>query len=558
MLAAASSFFRWGPKIQTRVNLEGESPEKLQRYSLDTLIQEVRRKNPSFTIEDHIQGLPKLNISPLASREIINLGTPSVLFRFFATLFNTFATAFNFFDESDNPPSIYEKQVLIQIYYRFFQIPYMLALVVQPLILVAWKTYLIVMAVLAGASAIIYIYLKLLYPFPDMKFLCEDIDFLMAREFPHGLIQGLDREADALIQSLNRPSRFSHMDPVMILGETGNGKTTLFFKLHQMIKAGTVPASLKKKKVVLIYGGKLMAGNTTSSFADKIKHIEKKLAGYQNVIICIDEIHAVAAQSDCFERLKEFMRRPDFQFIAATTKEGFKTICEADRDYSFRRPLNYIRMEKWESAEVHALLKEKILLEAPDAYITAEAVEKIIELTDAHQKEAAQPAKAVHLLESVLSAWRTHYGLEEPNLKNEKAALRNIQANNFNAFPFGAPPQLEEQRLTIEIERAEAAHREKADKAARFHDLLNEQAICKKEMLKVGAELAAAHGAKKQLAEKLQKQYLSLLIRMGYLAKQVESQSLELEQKGVSIKIDGKFVEKVFQERKEIENSINH
>jgi len=509
-------------------------PELIESIDLTSLKETILKMDKSFTsAADHANKqtplLPQNDSSQMHEEQ-----SSSLLFRFFFNLVDTFATAFNFYDESDPPTSIYEKQVLITIYYRFFQIPLALALILQPLVLVAWQAYLVSMAILAAVSAGIYVYMKYFRPFPTIIPSAQRVDDLVAKEFPRP-ITGLDIECDALLSKINRSTK---KRPIMVLGETGSGKTTLIYKLQQKIK---------DKKIILIHGGNLAANSIRSGIGDKLKQIRFSLAGFEDqAIVVIDEFQAVKN----FELIKEFIRTPGLQCIGLTTWDAFqKEIIPADRDRSLRRSFgsNFIRIEMWKSAQVESLLEE-MAYDAWDITFVDGALKKIVELTDGDFKELPQPAKAIELFEDVIEKCRNNYEVTRSDeLKDKKAELSRLEWRSKRRWPMDdATEKFQRDNLELEIGVLEKRHTDLCEQRSIFRSLMEKKEKLKKQLIEDAMALNAAHNNNETLDEEFQKRYLfSYFFLLPEMVKQAEKGAASL-----NLQVDEKFVKSVFKEYK--------
>lgn len=517
--------------------------------------------------------LPKINAGEHAFNSLIDPSKPPKeppsnavyiqptepwLFRFFATFIDTFITAFNFFDGSEPPTSIYEKHVLIQIYFRFFQIPFAVAIALQPMLLVAWKVYLVTAIVLGLAASGIYTYMKL-RPFPKVIPHCEDLDEVIAKEFGGKEIRGLDYEMGNLLQALNKGPNSSNKKPYLFHAKTGNGKTTLICKFHQMLKNNTVPVPLRDKKVVLIQGGELMA-KCSMGFGDKIKEIRAKLKGFENeAIVCVDEFQAIASKPDCFESMKKFMRTPGIQFVAITTTEGLNAIKKVDVDHSFLRPFNTSKFKEWEDCQVKSLLEEIAYYDAEDIDFEDGAIDKVLELTNQNLKDLSQPGKAVKFLDFVINTCRTNYELYIPeNLNNKKMELEGLQFKWQRNYPSNTPAAKEAiQVLSAEVNSLEKEQKERLEKAKYVQSLIKIKNKLRNELLKNAYEMSKIYVDKSHVSEELQKKYLFYSCYLFPALKKLTDNKVQSLQETMDLRVDKQFVEKIFKEYKESESDMH-
>ncbi len=546
--------------------------EKLQNFFTDSIpklidaldLIQLKKSTNQIDVSRHASEKFKGNLPPFQATERTKIQDTSKnywLFGFISNFFDAFITSFNFFDGSEPPTTIYEKHVLIQIYYRFFQIPLAIACLLQPIFINAWKVYAATIGVLGLASIAIDCY-KFLRPFPSVIPHCENIEEIIAKEFP-GPITGLDKEMGELLASLN--SKASNLKKktvkkknIMLVAGTGSGKTTLIYKLHQMIKKGQVPAPLKNKRIVVINGGEMMAKNCVN-FGDKIKEISYKLKGFEkNAIVFIDEIQAFASNSACFEKIKEFIRTPEIQFITATTIKGVENVKKSDFDHSFRRSFHYIPFAVWDNQQVKTILEEIAFNETDDILFEDEAINKTIELSNSYLNDLPQPGKAIKLLDLAINSCRTNYDLYQPQeLTILQMELRRLQHAWARNFPHNNSADEERMKTLSQIIAGLVEEQSHYLKKSHFlQTLIIIKNKLKEQTIKDGVLLSNSLN-KIQVNESIQKRYLfNYFYLLPILKKIIDEKMNELKGK-MDLKVDGDFVQKIFNKYRVLEEDIH-
>src|SRR5690606_38698310 len=145
---------------------------------------------------------------------------------------------------------------------------------------------------------------------------------------------GRDEEIRRVIQILSRRTK---NNPVLI-GEPGVGKTAIVEGLAQRINKGDVPEGLKKKRVVVLDMGALIAGaKFRGEFEERLKAVLKEIQAAQGqVLLFIDELHTVvgagAAEGamDAANLLKPMLARGEMHMIGATTLDEYRKHIEKD------------------------------------------------------------------------------------------------------------------------------------------------------------------------------------------------------------------------------------
>jgi ATP-dependent Clp protease ATP-binding subunit ClpB len=145
---------------------------------------------------------------------------------------------------------------------------------------------------------------------------------------------GRDEEVRRTIQVLSRRTK---NNPVLI-GEPGVGKTAIVEGLAQRIVDGDVPESLKRKRLVALDIGAMLAGaKYRGEFEERLKAVLKEIADSDGEIVTfIDELHTIvgagAAEGaiDAGNMLKPMLARGELRAIGATTLDEYRQHIEKD------------------------------------------------------------------------------------------------------------------------------------------------------------------------------------------------------------------------------------
>ncbi len=146
---------------------------------------------------------------------------------------------------------------------------------------------------------------------------------------------GRDDEIRRTIQILSRRTK---NNPIL-LGEPGVGKTAIAEGLAQRIVSGDVPEPLKKRRLVSLDMGALIAGaKYRGEFEERLKAVLKEVTESNGqVIMFIDEIHTVVGAGatsgamDASNLLKPMLARGELRCIGATTLAEYKQFIEKDK-----------------------------------------------------------------------------------------------------------------------------------------------------------------------------------------------------------------------------------
>lgn len=156
----------------------------------------------------------------------------------------------------------------------------------------------------------------------------------LARKGKLDPVVGRDDEIRRVMQVLSRRTK---NNPVLI-GEPGVGKTAIVEGIAQRIAKGDVPEILKKKRIIALDMGAIVAGTKyRGEFEDRLKAVIKEVVESNGeIILFIDELHTIvgagAAEGavDASNMLKPPLSRGELRAIGATTLTEYKKHIEKD------------------------------------------------------------------------------------------------------------------------------------------------------------------------------------------------------------------------------------
>ncbi|MCA3270118.1 MAG: ATP-dependent chaperone ClpB [Alphaproteobacteria bacterium] len=233
---------------------------------------------------------------------------------------------------------------------------------------------------------------------------------------------GRDEEIRRTIQVLSRRTK---NNPVLI-GEPGVGKTAIIEGLALRIINGDVPDSLRKRRLLALDLGALIAGaKFRGEFEERLKAVLSEITSAAGeVILFIDELHtlvgagAAEGSMDASNMLKPALARGELHCIGATTLDEYRKYIE--KDAALARRFQTVFVGEPSVAETISILrgiKEKYEvhhgIRITDAALVAAAT-----LSDRYITARFLPDKAIDLVDEAASRVRMQIDSKPEAIEN--------------------------------------------------------------------------------------------------------------------------------------------
>lgn len=226
-----------------------------------------------------------------------------------------------------------------------------------------------------------------------------------ATEGKYDFIIGRDRELKQISEILNRKSK----PHVIILGESGVGKTALIEYFSAAIHNKNIVSSLQEASIFEINTASLLSGASyKGEIEDRIQNIFKEARAYEKPIIFIDDFHTLledkSSNKSIANSIKSELNAGAVTLIAATTSENYRKLIAVDG--ALERRMEAIHIEEPNDELAYRILKNnaKIYTEHHDLSISEEAIKETIRLSKRYLKEKSLPDSAIDLIDRTMSA----------------------------------------------------------------------------------------------------------------------------------------------------------
>ena len=280
----------------------------------------------------------------------------------------------------------------------------------------------------------------------DEEYIVELFDELV--EEP---ILGFDVKIRSMIETLSRKDRAN----IIIVGETGVGKSSLIYSLLQKVKADEVPASLKNlHPFELDLIGISQGVSYKGEIEDRFKKLLSEMGNHPHPVLVIENFSRVMDKQSLLNGilsiLKKQLSKNRLQVILTTTVDGYTKDIEKDKEL-----LSYcekISVEEPDEALAVEILSSKTPLysEFHNIDLADGVVEDIVRLAKRYMPEKSLPSSAIDLLDRAMASAKIDNELgEKDNPKSEldKEYIRDVVAG-MTGLPIGNIQSEEREKLS--------------------------------------------------------------------------------------------------------------
>ena len=192
---------------------------------------------------------------------------------------------------------------------------------------------------------------------------------------------------------------------VLLVGDPGVGKTTIIEGVAERMSSEEVPKGLQDKRLIGLNVGALVAGAGSGEVEARVLQMIKEIIQAGNVVLVIEDIHNLVGAStsgsaeDASSILANALSEGSFRVIGTTTQAGYAKYIENNE--AFLRRFQKVDIKE---PDVNGCIR---VLEAKsggmeyrhDVFMSYNAIEAAVKLSDRYIHDRYLPAKAIDILE---------------------------------------------------------------------------------------------------------------------------------------------------------------
>jgi len=232
---------------------------------------------------------------------------------------------------------------------------------------------------------------------------CTNLNKL-ANEGKIDKLVGRENEVNAIVRVLGRRKK----NNVILVGDSGSGKSAIASGIACLIEEGNVPPLLYGKKIVSLDMTAIIAGTTLRGmFEERVKALLDELKANKTYILLIDDIDSVLAQRtggndyDISAMLSHALDNGEIQVIGTSDYKGYRNTF--DKNPSLARKFQKVIVDAPTKAEAtHILYSIKEYYEKfHNVSYPKETIDECVSLAEKYITERNLPDSAIDILDEV-------------------------------------------------------------------------------------------------------------------------------------------------------------
>lgn len=267
---------------------------------------------------------------------------------------------------------------------------------------------------------------------------------------PPNDIIGFDKEIKSMIETLSRKDRAN----LVIIGETGVGKTSLINGFLKKLKDGSMPKSLMSLYPVELDLISIAQGvSYKGELEDRFDKVIKELSNHNQPLLIIENFHRVMDKQSMLHGILSILKRSlsknQIQLIVTSTVDGFTKDIEKDKELLSQ--CEKITVEEPTEELAIDILKSKVpsYKEFHNVEASDEIEQEIVRLAKRYMPEKSLPSSAIDLLDRAMASAKIATELSEDNLSAnlDKEFVKDVIAN-LTGLPIGNIQSEEREKLS--------------------------------------------------------------------------------------------------------------
>ncbi len=277
----------------------------------------------------------------------------------------------------------------------------------------------------------------------------------MLDALPENDMIGFEQEVRSLIEVLARKDRAN----VLIVGETGVGKTSLIHAILQRISHEQVPASLKSLQPYELDLIALSQGvSYKGEIEDRFKQVTESLTALAQPVLVIENFHRVEDKQSVLNGilpgLKKLLSKNQLQVLLTSTIDGFTKDIEKDKELTAY--FEKMTVEEPDEQKAVAILesRRKAYEEFHHLPIEDDVTAEIVRLAKRYMPDRRLPSSALDLLDRAMASIKIGNEMAElegnADARQEalrKEAVRDV-VSKMTGIPMGNIQSEERERLS--------------------------------------------------------------------------------------------------------------
>ena len=281
--------------------------------------------------------------------------------------------------------------------------------------------------------------------------------FDMMSEVPEEGMVGFESEIRGIVDVLARKDRAN----ILVVGDTGVGKTSLLHALLQRLRDKKLPASIAALQPMELDLIALSQGvSYKGEIEDRFKKVVQQLTDMQQPLMVIEDFHRVEDKASVLNGilpgLKRLLQRNELQVALTSTVDGYTKDIEKDKELTAY--FEKLTVEEPTEEQTIAIIeaRRKGYEDFHHLAIAADVPAELVRLAKRYIPDRRLPSSALDLLDRALASAKVERELSaaagEPEGDGgaaptlEKAAVRDVVAK-MTGIPMGSIQSEEREKL---------------------------------------------------------------------------------------------------------------